>query len=266
MNRIKFLFLLFFFNAVCLAYAQNQTVLIEYKYTNGVINKKETLIANNNQSIYIKDSFTFKNDDNITKSYDDNGDSKITINQQIISLESSKLYSSQKSDIIFYTSKVDGKMYLVKDSLPTLKWNLNSTDTKLIDKIICQKATTSFRGSQIVAWYSKEIPISFGPWKFRGLPGTILELYNLDAIGTEKWSVSKIIYPYIDQSINFSFDKALPLISHKEIINSMEADIQERIRKTQSRAPAGVRNSKTTINRVGIEKIYEWETEHEEKK
>lgn len=39
----------------------------------------------------------------------------------------------------------------------------------------CQKAATSFRGRKWEVWFTTEIPISSGPWKFSGLPGMILK-------------------------------------------------------------------------------------------
>ncbi len=39
-----------------------------------------------------------------------------------------------------------------------------------------QKATTYFGGRDWIAWFTPEIPISDGPYKFRGLPGLILKI------------------------------------------------------------------------------------------
>ena len=50
--------------------------------------------------------------------------------------------------------------------------------TKQIGKYTCKKARTTFAGRNYTAWYSEEIPLSEGPYKFRGLPGLILEMYD----------------------------------------------------------------------------------------
>ncbi|NJN33487.1 MAG: GLPGLI family protein [Saprospiraceae bacterium] len=59
--------------------------------------------------------------------------------------------------------------------LPHFNWKIENTDS-LIGKFKCQKATTRFRGRNYEAWFTKEVPISNGPWKFHGLPGLILEV------------------------------------------------------------------------------------------
>lgn len=64
--------------------------------------------------------------------------------------------------------------YLEPDKL---KWLLEN-DTKLIDGFVCQKATVTAFGRNFIAWFSKDIPINDGPFKFYGLPGLILEIYD----------------------------------------------------------------------------------------
>ena len=40
----------------------------------------------------------------------------------------------------------------------------------------CQKAVCTFRGRTWSAWFTPEIPIPDGPWKFAGLPGLVLKV------------------------------------------------------------------------------------------
>ena len=44
----------------------------------------------------------------------------------------------------------------------------------------CNKAEISFGGRNWEAWYTGDIPIQDGPYKFSNLPGLILEIYSLD--------------------------------------------------------------------------------------
>lgn len=43
----------------------------------------------------------------------------------------------------------------------------------------CIMATAKFKGREWIAWFTPEIPISDGPWKLCGLPGLILEAYDI---------------------------------------------------------------------------------------
>jgi len=63
-------------------------------------------------------------------------------------------------------------------SYPTedqINWQL-SDETKKMGDYTLQKATTKFGGRNWTAWFNKEINISEGPYKFRGLPGLIFQL------------------------------------------------------------------------------------------
>ncbi|MFP2997215.1 GLPGLI family protein [Spongiivirga sp. MCCC 1A20706] len=111
-----------------------------------------------------------------------------------------------------------GKNFLIKDSLPKLKWKMEN-ETKKIGNYTCFKATamkkvdeldwrnmrrgrgnrnrnqagaevkndsvTKEKGEietpkeiEVVAWYSPEIPVSQGPGEYWGLPGLILEVQS----------------------------------------------------------------------------------------
>lgn len=51
-------------------------------------------------------------------------------------------------------------------------------DQRIIQGIKCDKATLDFRGRKWTAWYDPSNPLPFGPWKFHGLPGAIIEIYD----------------------------------------------------------------------------------------
>jgi hypothetical protein len=70
-------------------------------------------------------------------------------------------------------------------------------DTCIILSYNCQKATAHFRGRDWTVWFTMEIPIDAGPWKFCGLPGLIVkasdsrEHYVFECIGLENISKKK---------------------------------------------------------------------------
>ncbi len=82
-----------------------------------------------------------------------------------------------KGKKIDYADNVGGEYYRYTEDLPDFGWAI-SGERKKIGDYTCTKATCSFRGRTYEAWFTDEIPVSDGPWKFHGLPGLILEVYD----------------------------------------------------------------------------------------
>ena len=81
--------------------------------------------------------------------------------------------------------------YVYEDDLHSQDWEIMDS-LKVILDYQCQKAICYFRGREWTAWFSPDIPVSDGPWKFSGLPGLIMEAYDngkkhhFNIIGLEK--------------------------------------------------------------------------------
>lgn len=104
----------------------------------------------------------------------------------------SKFFYNTINAFYFRTILLDESI-IVKEDEYKIKWILSS-ETKKIGSFLCQKATTKFRGRSYIAWYSKDLPLSFGPWKLNGLPGLILEAHDTGrmlVITSNKLKVSK---------------------------------------------------------------------------
>lgn len=80
-----------------------------------------------------------------------------------------------KKELEFVESLPTNSRYT--ESLPHFSWNITE-EQKTIDNYVCQKATCTFGGRTYEAWFAPDIPINDGPWKFYGLPGLILEVYD----------------------------------------------------------------------------------------
>ena len=70
-----------------------------------------------------------------------------------------------------------GYDYFVITSTDKMDWKLEP-ETKQAGTFTLHKATTDFGGRQWIAWYNTEFPFQEGPYKFRGLPGLIFEVYD----------------------------------------------------------------------------------------
>ena len=126
-------------------------------------------------------------------------------------------YKNVKTNSFVQNQEFYGKQFLVKDSLQKIDWKMES-ETKQIGNYTCFKATASIPNSElnwynfswndirqsasteeneekeiemteVVAWYSPQIPVSQGPSEFWGLPGLILEVN----IGNTTMLCSKIV-------------------------------------------------------------------------
>jgi GLPGLI family protein len=85
------------------------------------------------------------------------------------------LYKNYQTNNLLYTDNISIKYYYITDTLDNFNWKITKEREK-IQKYNCTKATTTFRGRSYTAWFTEEIPLRFGPWKFGGLPGLIIKL------------------------------------------------------------------------------------------
>ena len=82
-------------------------------------------------------------------------------------------------NVILHKEKIAGKAYYYEQPIGDfMNWKIG-TDTKEINGLDCQIATTNFGGRAYEAWFSLDIPIPLGPYKFVGLPGLIISLNDL---------------------------------------------------------------------------------------
>lgn len=68
--------------------------------------------------------------------------------------------------------------YVYEEDMELQDWAFSRDSAKTILGHQCQMATCDFRGRRWTAWFALDIPICDGPWKFRGLPGLIMEVHD----------------------------------------------------------------------------------------
>ncbi len=132
-----------------------------------------------------------------------------------------------------------GTGYCMVDAIPVPVWELLPDTTRLMG-ILCYKARckSTLLGSaerEYTAWYTPDIPVSYGPAKFSGLPGLILELdtkyYNFKAT-----AVKIPLLP--TEMVKINACKNLPVITRKEadqMVSRQREDMHnmERLRNDQ---------------------------------
>jgi len=94
---------------------------------------------------------------------------------------------------IIHRTPFNRLVFLYEDDM-TINWQI-LPERKEIMGYSCQKATATFRGRSWEAWFTNQIPVSDGPWKFQGLPGLILEVsdsqnhFSFSCIGLSRKTV-----------------------------------------------------------------------------
>ncbi len=108
--------------------------------------------------------------------------------------ESAKFYKDKVKNEITVIDRMSYS-YMYEDAIGILPWKIR-TDTMTVLSHSCQKAELHFRGRDYIAWFSPDIPINDGPWKFMGLPGLILkvedsqQLFSFEMIGIQHLTFS----------------------------------------------------------------------------
>ena len=85
------------------------------------------------------------------------------------------IYKNYPNGSITTTDRIAMSDYKYEEPYEKQNWEI-AEDTLNILGYTCQKATCTFRGRNYIAWFTTDIPISNGPWKFTGLPGLILNI------------------------------------------------------------------------------------------
>ena len=67
----------------------------------------------------------------------------------------------------------------VEEPVPDFGWKVCDEWKEMLGYRV-RRAECSFRGRDYVVWFAPELPVSEGPWKFCGLPGLIMHVYDTE--------------------------------------------------------------------------------------
>ena len=90
----------------------------------------------------------------------------------------SRLYVTKdfaKSVSTTYDQAGMGECGYYDEPFSEIDWVIVEDSTKTILDYQCVMATTDYHGRKWTIWFTPEIPLTDGPWKFCGLPGLIME-------------------------------------------------------------------------------------------
>lgn len=93
-----------------------------------------------------------------------------------------KIYKDYNSSKIkFYIKRFNTDFFIEENEIPD--WELTNEFLEIAN-YKCQKAHTNYKGREWTAWFTNEIPLSDGPYKFYGLPGLVVQIQDKNKIHT----------------------------------------------------------------------------------
>lgn len=123
-----------------------------------------------------------------------------------------KSYPSYQSLLI---TEIGNERYKVTEDR-TINWKISS-QKKQVGEFNAQKATGQFAGRSWTAWFTTDIPIQEGPYKFHGLPGLIVAVH--DGTGSHRMELKGVKkMAAVNQETLDTKGKDIPLIGRKPIM------------------------------------------------
>lgn len=98
------------------------------------------------------------------------------------------IYKNYPEGKFTQTEKICTDWFKYEEDAPEFEWELTDSTVTVLG-YECREAKCSFRGRDWTVYYTEEIPVMEGPWKFYGLPGLIMKAsdrngeYRFECIG-----------------------------------------------------------------------------------
>ncbi|AZZ59039.1 GLPGLI family protein [Riemerella anatipestifer] len=186
---MRTLFSLYFFISFCIA-AKSQSKIdssdieIKYKFSylvdtldkKSIITEPMILIANQHKSVYYSEYYK-ANIDAVKKQLQGIGNGNVTIDLSEIPRAKVR-HSVYRDGNEIYISNYLGRNLFTFETNDKINWIIDKNETKTILNYKCKKAYAKIGDKNYVAWYTSDIPLNDGPYKFKGLPGLILMLHD----------------------------------------------------------------------------------------
>lgn len=187
MNIKSLLLVITFLVTGSLIYAQNfpkdslrYEITYDYLYQ---VNKEDTLSKQKEQmALYVAKDFSYYISLNQKKLLEMARDYEVSqvlpdrkaLSRSKINYSIVKEYTRNRT---IFCDDIGQGTYTYNQNLDQFDWKLQEEQKEILG-YSCKKATTEFAGRIYVAWYTTEISIADGPYKFHGLPGLILSIYD----------------------------------------------------------------------------------------
>jgi|GEM_PF-1983956 len=137
-------------------------------------------------------------------------------------------YSHLKFAVAIERNQVTYNEVVLKDEFEyketlNFTWDTNYNEKRTIGGYTAFKATTNYGGRDWTVWYASELPINAGPYKFKDLPGLILEAR--DDSGSYVFEFGKIARKYIP--LNTAITRLYHLHSEDDRVKTSRSNFNE---------------------------------------
>lgn len=177
----------FFVFATIFVNAQNNRFIYEYKFVSD--STKKDVVASEmmflditknsskyySREVYVQDSIMRADLEKQMKAGVSNFNIKRNDAKGKVRYKVTKDYQKNKT---YLNVRIGSDSYKILEDR-VLDWKILPEKEK-IGNWEAQKATTEFGGRKWTAWFCEEIPLSDGPYKFKGLPGLIVKISDAD--------------------------------------------------------------------------------------
>lgn len=253
---MKYFWIVFIFSWLH-SFAQNSftsQVKVEYQGVVTDLNSSKLIVSmllfNNDNAVF---TYTKRSDiEEVTTSVDNSfNDYQINVNKVFSDTLENRIYFDKKQNTVIRTAldfNSKKKVY-IKDSINVLEWEITS-ETKKINSFECIKATINSQGKRYTAWFTTDIPTSFGPFDFGQLLGLILELYSDDR--QLFIAATKVTYPFEQEVLQPDAD--LEYISRSDykdltekFLDSIAESLEKKARRILTKSQRGVKISNIKV-------------------
>lgn len=163
-------------------------------------------------------------------SIDENGQIKMNINENIHKKEPMYVAKNFADGSLSVFDKWYNEDGTYREPLDEMKWTIVEDSTKKVLGYECIMATTDYHGRTWKAWFTPEIPLHDGPWKFRNLPGLILKAeapdgaFSFEATGIENLTGK---FPQLYGREEYQrVDRKKALAEHEKYLDNLENQLK----------------------------------------
>lgn len=134
---------------------------------------------------------------------------------------------------LMHGSAITSWVFVKEQPVKMLEWTVHD-ETKPIAGKVCRRATAEEQGgATIEAWFCDEIPVPFGPNRFFGAPGLIMEV----TFGAQYYRAMRVEYLPSD-NFKIQLPEVKNTISQKEYHDRISETIQNLIKQAEREGDA----------------------------